>query len=130
MITVVSGGVGAARLLRGLVRAVPPEQVTALVNVGDDTELYGLHVSPDLDTVTYTVADAIDPERGWGLADESWRTMEALGRYTGAPTWFNLGDRDLATHLFRTQRLRDGAPLSVVTAEIAAAWGLTMRSCP
>jgi LPPG:FO 2-phospho-L-lactate transferase len=130
MITVVSGGVGAARLLRGLVRALPPEQLTAVVNVGDDVELYGLHVSPDLDTVTYTVADAIDPERGWGLADESWRSMEALGRYPGAPTWFGLGDRDLATHLFRTHRLRQGAPLSVVTAEIATAWGVTFRILP
>lgn len=121
---------GAARLLRGLVRAVAAEDVTALVNVGDDVELHGLHVSPDLDTITYTLAEAIDPERGWGLAGESWRAMEALGRYPGARTWFNLGDQDLATHLFRTDRLRAGASLSEVTAEITAAWGLRCRLLP
>ena len=110
MIAVLSGGVGAARLLRGMVRAVPAEQVTAVVNVGDDLELHGLHVSPDLDTVTYTVAEATDPERGWGLADETWRVMDALDRYPGAPSWFRLGDRDMATHLFRTHRLRQGVP--------------------
>jgi LPPG:FO 2-phospho-L-lactate transferase len=130
VIAVVSGGVGAARLLTGLVRARPPADVTAIVNVGDDVELHGLHISPDLDTITYTVAGAIDPERGWGLRDESWRAMEALGRYPGARAWFNLGDQDLATHLFRTDRLRAGAPLSVVTAEVAAAWGLELRLLP
>jgi LPPG:FO 2-phospho-L-lactate transferase len=126
---VLAGGVGAARLLRGLVRAIDPSDVTAIVNVGDDLELHGLHVSPDLDTVTYTVAEAIDPERGWGLASETWRAMDALDRYGGA-TWFRLGDADLATHLYRTQRLADGAPLSAVTAEIARAWGLTLQIVP
>ena len=111
-------------------RARPPAEVTAIVNVGDDVELHGLHVSPDLDTITYTVAGAIDPERGWGLAGETWHAMEALGRYPGARTWFNLGDRDLATHLFRTDRLRAGASLSAVTAEIAAAWELGCRLLP
>lgn len=111
-------------------QVAPPEDITAIVNVGDDIELHGLHVSPDLDTVVYTVAGAIDPERGWGLADESWRAMEALGRYPGASTWFNLGDRDLATHLFRTDRLAAGAPLSEVTADIARAWGLALRVLP
>jgi LPPG:FO 2-phospho-L-lactate transferase len=130
VIAVVSGGVGAARLLTGLVRARPPAEVTAIVNVGDDVELHGLHISPDLDTITYTVAGTIDPERGWGLRDESWRAMEALGRYPGARAWFNLGDQDLATHLFRTDRMRSGAPLSVVTAEVAAAWGLELRLLP
>jgi len=122
--------VGAARLLVGLVRAVPPSEVTAVVNVGDDLELHGLHVSPDLDTVTYTVAGAIDPERGWGLAGESWHAMEALGRYPQARTWFNLGDRDLATHLYRTDRLRAGAPLSTVTDEITEAWSLGLHLLP
>jgi LPPG:FO 2-phospho-L-lactate transferase len=126
---VIAGGVGAARLLRGLVRAAPPERVTAVVNVGDDLELHGLHISPDLDTVTYTVAEAIDPERGWGLAGETWRAMDALRRY-GGEAWFNLGDADLGTHLYRTQRLRDGASLSTVTAEIARAWGLTSAIVP
>jgi LPPG:FO 2-phospho-L-lactate transferase len=122
--------VGAARLLAGLVRVRPPAEVVAVVNVGDDVELHGLHVSPDLDTITYTVAGAIDPERGWGLAGETWHAMEALDRYPGARTWFNLGDRDLATHLFRTDRLRAGAPLSEVTAAIAGAWGLGCRLLP
>jgi LPPG:FO 2-phospho-L-lactate transferase len=127
---VLAGGVGAARLLRGMVQVHPPADITAVVNIADDVVLHGLHVSPDLDTVTYTVAGAIDDERGWGLGGETWRAMEALARYPGAATWFNLGDRDLATHLFRTQRMRDGAPLSEVTAEIARAWGLEMRVLP
>lgn len=121
---------GAARLLAGLVRVVPPAEITAIVNVGDDVELHGLHVSPDLDTVTYTVAGAIDPDRGWGLAGETWHAMEALGRYPSSRRWFNLGDRDLATHLYRTDRLRAGAPLSVVSQEIADAWGLGLHLVP
>jgi LPPG:FO 2-phospho-L-lactate transferase len=128
-VTVLAGGVGAARLLSGLVRVVPPAEVTAVVNTGDDMVLHGLAISPDIDTVTYTVAGAIDPERGWGLRDESWHAMEALERYGGA-TWFSLGDRDLATHLYRTGRLAEGAGLAEVTAEIAAAWGLGLRVLP
>lgn len=112
-----------------MVRAVDPAAVTAIVNTGDDIELHGLHISPDIDTVIYTVAEAIDPERGWGLAGESWRAMETLARY-GGEAWFNLGDRDLGTHLFRTQRLRAGAALSAVCDELARAWGLTMRVLP
>jgi LPPG:FO 2-phospho-L-lactate transferase len=130
MITVLSGGVGAARMLAALAQVVDPGELVGVVNVGDDLELHGLHVSPDLDTVVYTVAGAIDPERGWGLAGESWRAMEALGRYPQARTWFNLGDRDLATHLYRTDRLAAGQPLSAVTAEIARAWGLALRIVP
>ena len=121
---------GAARLLAGLVRVVPPDEVTAVVNVADDVELHGLHISPDLDTVTYTVAGAIDRERGWGLAGETWRAMEALRRFPRARAWFNLGDQDLATHLYRTDRLRAGASLTEVTAEIAAAFGLSLRLLP
>lgn len=128
-VAVLSGGVGAARLLAGMIRAVEPESVIAVVNVGDDLELHGLHISPDIDTVVYTLAEAIDPERGWGLRDETWNAMEALERY-GSETWFRLGDRDLATHFFRTGRLREGATLSTVTAEIAAAWGLSARILP
>src|SRR6516164_9173089 len=112
-----------------MVRAWPPSDLTAVVNTGDDTMLHGLHISPDLDTVTYTLAGAIDPERGWGLAGETWQAMTTLGRY-GGDAWFNLGDRDLGTHLFRTQRLRDGAPLSQVTAEIARGWELGLRLLP
>ena len=120
---------GAARFLAGLVRVVDPATVTAIVNVGDDTVLHGLHISPDLDTVTYTLAGAINPETGWGLRDESWQAMTMVEQY-GGPAWFRLGDRDLGTHLFRTGRLRDGAPLSRVTAEIARAWGLELTVLP
>lgn len=137
-VTVLAGGVGAARLLRGMVRAVPPTDVTAVVNTGDDTVLHGLSISPDIDTIAYTLAEAIDPERGWGLAGETWRAMEALARYadvrpegsSAAPTWFNLGDQDLATHFYRTARLAEGANLTTVTAEIARAWGLALTLLP
>src|SRR5690606_36183315 len=135
---VLCGGVGAARFLRGLLGVVPGDEVAAVVNTGDDTELHGLAISPDLDTITYTLAGAIDPTRGWGLIDETWRAMEALGRYAAvrpdgsaaAPTWFNLGDQDLATHFYRTARLGEGATLTEVTAEITAAWGLGLTILP
>jgi LPPG:FO 2-phospho-L-lactate transferase len=138
VITVLCGGVGAARLLAGLVRVAPPADITAVVNTGDDTVLHGLAISPDLDTVTYTLAGAIDPERGWGLAGETWAAMEALARYevvrpsgsTAGGTWFSLGDRDLATHLYRTHRRDEGAPLSTITGEIAAAWNVGVRLLP
>src|ERR1700757_3816210 len=116
-------------MLSGLVRVVPPEGITAIVNVGDDMVLHGLHISPDLDTVTYTLAGLDNRETGWGVADESWNAMEELGRL-GGEDWFRLGDRDLATHLFRTGRLRDGARLSDVTAEIAARRGIGVRLVP
>jgi LPPG:FO 2-phospho-L-lactate transferase len=129
VITVLCGGVGAARYLRGLIRVVDPGDVTAIVNTGDDLTLHGLRICPDLDTVTYTLADGIDPERGWGLAGETWAAMEALDRYGGA-SWFRLGDRDLATHLFRTGRLHEGAGLAEITAEVAAGWGVGVRLLP
>jgi len=129
VITVIAGGVGAARLLAGLVQVHPAAEITVVANVGDDLELGGLHISPDLDTITYTLAGAINPETGWGLAGESWQAMDALARY-GGETWFRLGDRDLGTHLYRTQRLAEGAGLSTVTAEITAAWGLELRLLP
>ncbi|MGH9136841.1 MAG: 2-phospho-L-lactate transferase [Acidimicrobiales bacterium] len=128
-VAVLAGGVGAAKFLAGLVRVVPPADVTAIVNVGDDLELHGLHISPDLDTVTYTLAGAVNPETGWGLAGETWQAMGVLGRL-GGPDWFRLGDKDLGTHLYRTGRLRDGSPLSAVTAEIAAGWGLGLTLLP
>jgi LPPG:FO 2-phospho-L-lactate transferase len=128
-VAVVAGGVGAARLLGGLVQVVDPASITAVVNTGDDVELHGLHISPDLDTITYTLAGAVNPDTGWGLVGETWQAMDALGRYGGV-TWFNLGDRDLGTHLFRTQRLREGATLSEVTAEIVAGWDLGLRLLP
>jgi LPPG:FO 2-phospho-L-lactate transferase len=124
-----AGGVGAAKMLRGVLRVVDPHDVTAVVNIGDDVVLHGLHISPDLDTITYTLADAVNPETGWGLVGESWHAMEALERYGGL-TWFRLGDQDLATHMYRTQRLRDGVGLAAVTAEITAAWGLELRVLP
>jgi LPPG:FO 2-phospho-L-lactate transferase len=133
-VAVLAGGVGAARYLSGVLHVVPAHSVTAIINTGDDTELHGLAISPDIDTITYTLAGAIDPERGWGLAGETWRAMEALHRYasvrpdgsTAAPTWFNLGDQDLATHFYRTARRAEGASLTHVTAEIARAWGLEL----
>ena len=121
---------GAARFLRGLVEVVEPRRVVAVVNTGDDAVLHGLHVSPDLDTVVYTLAGAISRERGWGLEGETWAAMEALARYPSRFAWFALGDRDLATHLFRTQRLADGAPLSALTTEIAAAWAVDVTVLP
>lgn len=137
-IGVVCGGVGAARFLRALAGVWPTADTVGVVNTGDDTVLHGLSISPDLDTITYTLAEAIDPERGWGLRDESWRAMEALARFvpvrpTGsaaAPTWFNLGDQDLATHFYRTARLAEGATLTQVTAEITTAFGLSQRLVP
>jgi LPPG:FO 2-phospho-L-lactate transferase len=129
VITALAGGVGAARLLRGMIEIVPPRDLTAVINTGDDTVMHGLHISPDLDTVMYTLADVINPETGWGLAGETWRVMESLHRLGGV-TWFNLGDQDLATHCYRTQRLLDGAVLSEVTAELARSFGLGVRLLP
>jgi LPPG:FO 2-phospho-L-lactate transferase len=138
VIVVLCGGVGAARLLAGMVRVWDAGDLTAIVNTGDDIVLHGLAISPDLDTVTYTLAGAMDPERGWGLRGETWGAMDALGRYTpvrpegstAGGTWFSLGDRDLATHLYRTHRRAEGATLSTVTAEIASAWGVKLRLVP
>ncbi|MYB08626.1 MAG: 2-phospho-L-lactate transferase [Acidimicrobiia bacterium] len=128
-VVTLAGGVGAAKLLTGLIRAHPPNDLLAVVNTADDTVLHGLHVSPDLDTVVYTLAGAVNPDTGWGLAGETWQAMDALDRYGGI-TWFRLGDRDLATHLYRTHRLGQGADLAAVTAEVAAAWGLELAVLP
>ncbi len=138
MIAVLCGGVGAARFLAALARVSEPADTVAIVNTGDDTVLHGLAISPDIDTVIYTLASAIDPVRGWGLADESWRAMDALQRYaavrpdrsSAAPTWFNLGDRDLATHFYRTARLDEGATLAEVTGETCSAWGIAQKIVP
>jgi LPPG:FO 2-phospho-L-lactate transferase len=129
MITALAGGVGAARFLRGLVQVVAPDSVSVIVNTADDDWFHGLLVCPDLDSVTYTLAGAQNPETGWGLAGETFATMDALDRY-GAATWFRLGDRDLATHLFRTGLLRDGLSLSEATARLAEAWGVEVRLLP
>lgn len=129
MITVLAGGVGAARFLCGLVEVTDPADVTVVVNVGDDIEVHGLHVSPDLDSITYHLAGVVHPEQQWGRAEESFTTAEELARF-GRETWFTLGDRDLATHLHRTARLREGAPLSRATAEVTDAFGLEVRLLP
>ncbi len=128
-VTVLAGGYGAARLLQGLVEVCPASSVTAVVNCGDDIVLGGLHISPDLDTIMYCLAGELNPETGWGLRDETWHALETLRRL-GGESWFGLGDRDLGTHLYRTQRLSEGAPLSVVTAELAARWGVEIQLLP
>lgn len=128
-VVVLSGGVGGARFLRGVVDAVDAADVTAVVNVGDDVEVLGLSVSPDLDSVVYALADLADEERGWGRADETWNalaTVDALG----GEAWFRLGDRDLGLHLVRTQALHAGEPLSTVTQRLAAALGLGATVLP
>ncbi len=138
MIAVLCGGVGAARFLAALAHVVEPVDTIGVVNTGDDAVFHGLAISPDLDTVMYTLADAIDRDRGWGLAGESWRAMDALQRYAtvrpessaAAPTWFNLGDSDLATHFYRTARLAEGATLAEVTTEMCAAWNVDQRLIP
>ncbi len=129
MITVLAGGVGAAKFLEGLAAAMPPDQITVLANTGDDAECHGLHVSPDIDTVLYTLAGVVDRKQGWGLAGETFHCLAALERM-GEETWFRLGDRDLATHLLRTRRLRQGATLTEVTEELRRAFGVRCRIIP
>jgi len=119
-VVVLSGGVGGAKFVRGLVDAIEPAGVTVVGNVGDDVEILGLHVSPDLDSVLYALADVNDEERGWGRAGETWNALDAL-RELGGEAWFKLGDRDLATHLIRTESLRRGEALSAVTRRLAKA---------
>jgi len=128
-IVALAGGVGAARFLAGLVRVIAPQKLLVIGNTGDDAEIHGLEISPDLDTVVYTLAGLADPVRGWGLEGDTFRCLQALGRL-GAETWFQLGDRDLATHLYRTERLRQGATLTEVTGEIAGALGVRARVVP
>ena len=128
-ITTLAGGVGAAKFIRGLVRRIDPERLTVVVNTGDDETFYGLHVSPDIDTVTYTLAGVVSRAQGWGLDGESFNVLGALARFYGKP-WFALGDRDLATHLYRTERMHQGISLSRITAEIAGAFGVKARIIP
>jgi LPPG:FO 2-phospho-L-lactate transferase len=129
MITVLAGGVGAAKFLQGLVEVVDPQELTIIGNTGDDIDLHGLHISPDLDIVTYTLAGISHAEQGWGIQGDTFHTVAMLGRY-GHPTWFNLGDYDLATHIHRTERLRHGWPLSAITDEIRLALGVVPRILP
>ena len=128
MITVLAGGVGAARFLEGLQLVHPRDQITVISNVGDDLEIYDVHVSPDIDIVLYTLAGLIDP-RGWGIHNDTFHLVEALERF-GYEPWFRLGDRDYATSVFRTRRLREGATLSAVTDEIRKALGLATKVLP
>jgi len=118
-----SGGVGGAKLVAGLADVLGPDQLSVVTNTADDFTHLGLHISPDLDTVIYTLAGVADPDKGWGLADESWHFMQALARLDGE-TWFNLGDRDLATHILRTQMLAGGMPLGAVTAALSEKFGV------
>ncbi len=127
-VVVLAGGVGGARLSHGVAR-LPGVELTVVVNTGDDLELHGLAISPDVDTVLYTLAGVANPETGWGLRDETWSAHGMLARY-GAPTWFRLGDRDLATQLVRTRRFRDGATPTDVTGELAQALGVRARILP
>jgi LPPG:FO 2-phospho-L-lactate transferase len=128
-VAVLAGGVGGAKLADGLQMVLPPGALTVIVNTGDDLVLHGLHVSPDLDTVMYTLAGEANPETGWGLRDETWSAAALLERY-GSDTWFRLGDRDLATHIVRTDRLRAGATLTEATRDLAGRLGVPSRVLP
>jgi len=128
-IVLLSGGGGGARLARGLDHALGPGEFTVIGNVGDDIDILGLHVSPDLDSLLYTLAGLIDEERGWGRADETWNALESAGVW-GAEDWFRLGDRDLGLHLVRTQSLRGGVPLSEITEQMSDRAGLQSRLLP
>ena len=129
-VTALAGGIGAGKFLRGLTRAVPGDDLTVVVNVGDDLLIHGLHVSPDPDSVTYWLGDAFDRERGWGRRGETFRATEELATFDPEAAWFGLGDLDLATHLFRTGLLATGVPLSEATARIAARFGVAARLLP
>jgi len=128
-IVALAGGTGAAKLVRGLARVADPGELTAIVNTGDDALVWGLHVSPDLDTICYALAGALDVERGWGLRDESFHALAHMARF-GEPTWFNLGDRDLATHLHRSRLIREGRTLTEATLSVAGGLGVPFTVLP
>jgi len=129
MITALAGGVGAAKFLTGLVKLVPEEELTVIVNTGDNIILHGLYISPDTDIITYTLADIVDEKKGWGIRGDTFHCLEALEKL-GQQTWFRLGDKDMATHLYRTTLLRKGLTLSEVTARIARSFGLKLAILP
>ncbi len=129
MIVVLAGGVGAARFLEGIVQVVPQDQLVVIANTGDDREFYGLHVSPDIDIVMYTLAGIVDEKNGWGIRDDTYHTMKQLTGY-GNEDWFMLGDRDIATHIHRTHRLRQGKTFSEITEELCQSFGLQLRILP
>ncbi|HLO29271.1 MAG TPA: 2-phospho-L-lactate transferase [Anaerolineales bacterium] len=122
-VVALAGGVGGAKLAHGLAQILPPEDLTVIVNTGDDFEHYGLYICPDLDTVCYTLAGLANPETGWGRVNETWSAIEN-GAKLGGPNWFRLGDQDLGTHLERTRRLKEGQPLSQITRDFCRAWGI------
>ncbi|MEM3579859.1 MAG: 2-phospho-L-lactate transferase [Candidatus Bathyarchaeia archaeon] len=128
-VVALAGGVGAAKLLRGLVKVVPPKNLFIIGNVGDDIELYGLHISPDLDIIMYTLAGIVDEEKGWGIAGDTFNCLEMLGRL-GFETWFRLGDRDLAVHITRTKMLREGMTLSQATEKVCKMLGVEANLIP
>jgi LPPG:FO 2-phospho-L-lactate transferase len=130
MITALAGGVGASKLLEGLSRAMPPEDISIIVNTGDDIELFGLYIAPDLDIVTYTLAGVVNPATGWGLAGDTFHCIDALVGYSGGERWFNLGDRDLATHIYRTELLRQGCALSDIAERVRKSFGVKSRLLP
>jgi len=129
-VVTLTGGIGGGKFARGLVRESSPMDVTVVVNTGDDVTMHGLHVSPDLDSVTYWLGDAFDRERGWGRRDETFRANEELARFDPEAAWFELGDLDLATHLYRTRLMADGMVLSEVAARVAARFGIASRILP
>ncbi|MEM2896241.1 MAG: 2-phospho-L-lactate transferase [Candidatus Bathyarchaeia archaeon] len=124
-----AGGVGASRFLEGLVRTVPEKGITVIVNTGDDIELHGLHISPDIDIVMYTLAGIVDKEKGWGIQGDTFHCLEILERY-GLETWFKLGDKDLATHIYRTRLLNSGIKLSEITKKLCESLGLKLSILP
>jgi len=129
MIVTLAGGVGAARFLKGLCLVRSPEDLIAVINTADDTVLHGLHISPDIDTITYSLAGVDNPVTGWGLIGETWKVMESLN-FLGGVTWFQLGDKDLGTHLYRTNRLVEGDSLTAVTSEIASQFKIKTKLLP
>ncbi|MEM3011386.1 MAG: 2-phospho-L-lactate transferase [Candidatus Bathyarchaeia archaeon] len=128
-VTCLAGGVGAARFLQGLRKVVPEENITVIVNTCDDIELYGLHISPDPDIILYTLADIVDEEKGWGIKGDTFHCLEMLQKL-GCDTWFKLGDRDLATHIYRTHLLKQGFPLTHVTENLCKMLGVKIRILP
>lgn len=128
-VVALAGGVGGARLADGLAQVLPPENLTVVVNTGDDFEHLGLYICPDLDTVCYTLAGIANPQTGWGRVNETWHVLESLGELAG-PTWFRLGDRDLGTHLLRSHRLQRGDALSEITRDFCRAWGIEVNVLP
>lgn len=129
MIVSLAGGIGAARFLQGLIRVIPQDQITIIGNTGDDIQIHGLHISPDLDIVLYTLAGVVNPSKGWGFRGDTFQSQDVLRQY-GRETWFNLGDRDLATHLYRTEQLHNGRRLSAITQDLVQRFGLRIRLLP